>query len=621
MFFNRFLFCQRGSAMKRHILMLVAATAITAAPNLAIAEFFEGNTSNDWNEPTNWDTGNVPTLLTDAAIASPFGSSTSVDIVSANADAQGLFVGLEAAGSVVNGTVNHTAFNGTFTNAIIIGRQQATGTYNQSGSTAVTTNGPILLGTNDGGLAVVDQFGGTGNYSISDTATLTGSRVIVGDTQVNAIGGVGTFTQTGGVVTGNEWVGIGNGANTVGDYNISGGTLKVDSGDSTPSGEDLNVGDAGQGTITQSGGAVSARNWVVVGKNPGSVGNYNISEGTLNAGNDLRIGQDGTGTVTQTGGTVTVAGWTVVGGNAGTGTYNLNGGALNANARLVVGETNPGSGGGTLNVNGGTLTTGDSLVVGRDTGGTLIQTAGVINTQFVDVGGDAGTAGANPGSSITMLGGTLNAANDIRVGLNANAGTPFNVGMNVFGAAVVNAAGGLEVSRDGNAHFLTNGDTATINFGGSLDANSANTAQLIWGSGANGVNDINFGVGAADPSLVNVDVTGAELLLQLVDGDPGTALVTVAQTIPSDLLLIDNQGTNPVTGLLSFNSLTALPQLLNEGDLLVDGALNLLNGLSYAITYQGGDGNDVVLQLVPEPTSIVILALGGVLLGGFRRRR
>jgi len=137
------------------------------------AEFFEGNTSNDWNDPTNWDTLLVPTLLTDAAIASPFGTSTSVDIISANADALGLFVGLEAAGSVVNGTVNHSAFTGTYTNGMIIGRGGATGTYNQSGLTtdpngASTVNTSLVaVGTEDTNAAV---FAGTGIYNLSGDA-------------------------------------------------------------------------------------------------------------------------------------------------------------------------------------------------------------------------------------------------------------------------------------------------------------------------------------------------------------------------------------------------------------------------------------------------------------------
>ena len=43
------------------------------------------------------------------------------------------------------------------------------------------------------------------------------------------------------------------------------------------------------------------------------------------------------------------------------------------------------------------------------------------------------------------------------------------------------------------------------------------------------------------------------------------------------------------------------------------------DGLQFQIDYAGGDGNDVVLTVVPEPTSLAPLAMGGFLL--MRRRR
>lgn len=43
------------------------------------------------------------------------------------------------------------------------------------------------------------------------------------------------------------------------------------------------------------------------------------------------------------------------------------------------------------------------------------------------------------------------------------------------------------------------------------------------------------------------------------------------------------------------------------------------DGLQLQIDYAGGDGNDVVLTVVPELTSLAPLALGGLLL--MRRRR
>ena len=45
------------------------------------------------------------------------------------------------------------------------------------------------------------------------------------------------------------------------------------------------------------------------------------------------------------------------------------------------------------------------------------------------------------------------------------------------------------------------------------------------------------------------------------------------------------------------------------------------NFTSLTIDYNGGDGNDVVLAVVPEPGSLVMLMGGLAVLAGARRRR
>ena len=64
-------------------------------------------------------------------------------------------------------------------------------------------------------------------------------------------------------------------------------------------------------------------------------------------------------------------------------------------------------------------------------------------------------------------------------------------------------------------------------------------------------------------------------------------------------LLVNNRGSNPVDGYF-----TALPE----------GSTVFSNGSPFTITYHGGDGNDIMLVAVPEPTTWAMMGLS--LLGG-----
>lgn len=77
----------------------------------------------------------------------------------------------------------------------------------------------------------------------------------------------------------------------------------------------------------------------------------------------------------------------------------------------------------------------------------------------------------------------------------------------------------------------------------------------------------------------NVDVTGGTLQTQLING----FTPTVGQTFK----IIDNQGSNPLTGTFAG---------LAEGATFVNG------GITFRISYVGGDGNDVTLTVIPVAT-------------------
>ena len=78
------------------------------------------------------------------------------------------------------------------------------------------------------------------------------------------------------------------------------------------------------------------------------------------------------------------------------------------------------------------------------------------------------------------------------------------------------------------------------------------------------------------------------------------ANLTKSQVEGRELVIIKNDGTDPVTGQFVFardaaNVLLTVPRTLNEGDILLNSFAN--SGQTARITYQGGDGNDVAIRI------------------------
>jgi len=202
-------------------------------------------------------------------------------------------------------------------------------------------------------------------------------------------------------------------------------------------------------------------------------------------------------------------------------------------------------------------------------------------------------------------------------------------------------------------HHTSTGEataTGTINFsGGTLRAGS-----IVQGSGSNNVSNFNWTGGTlsvdtfgfdlvqndtADDSFLspgdsvgtttvqgNYNQVGGSLVIELdgpasydqliVEGDVSLAgeLDLTLNYDPSNansvFKIFDNQGSNAIGS--EFTNYA-------EGDeffLPFDGNL-----YKFVISYTGGDGNDVVLGNVPEPTSLVLLVLGGLCVAACRLRR
>ncbi len=204
----------------------------------------------------------------------------------------------------------------------------------------------------------------------------------------------------------------------------NGGTAVIAGGDGQS--EQLRLGSSDTGSVLQSGGTNTISNCMYLGKESGSQGTYELSEGQLTA-SDEKVGYGGMGTFTQTGGLNTI-GWILdIGYESGSqGTYELSGDGQIMSWIERIGW----SGTGTFLQSGGTNTISYNLRLGSWSGsqGTYEISGGVLETSDFYIGwngsgilnitsadaditvsgllnfGPNGSLAAVPGSTIHMTG-------------------------------------------------------------------------------------------------------------------------------------------------------------------------------------------------------------------------
>jgi fibronectin-binding autotransporter adhesin len=319
-------------------------------------------------------------------------------------------------GNNSNSVGSYTLNRGTLTmgnNAtyeVVANGAGSTGTFVQNGGVHTTT----------GNIFIANGNNSTGSYTLAG-GSLSAAAEFVGNT------GTGSFTQTGGTNTANGGILLGYNVGSMGTYTLTGGSLSSAAGEY--------VGDlGGVGVFIQSGGSnTTAANINIYLGNAGvgaSSGDYELSgTGALTCGDNEFVGYGAAGTFNQTGGTNTVTNILFLASTNGlTGTYSLSGtGVLVAHTSETIGQSGSGvfnqSGGfnttgamfvglnagstGTFTLSGGTTTVTGALDVGLDVNnvaGVLNVTGGVLN-----IGGTL-TASVTPGTSISLNGGTINAA-------------------------------------------------------------------------------------------------------------------------------------------------------------------------------------------------------------------
>ena len=400
----------------RWLATLLAGTSLMGA-TAARATIWDGSTSTDWNDPTNWvgDNGtggsnaeiniNAPRAIISANLV-----GTPVDILVGNgggtmgrldhtagtaATGAGnwMLVGRQNGGTGIYNLANTAATGGTLTgyglgsgtmnvgSATGTGGRLYVGGANYAGSIG---NGTVNVNTT-GTLSIkndlaIGSAGGTGVVNFDAGTITTGGWNFFGKVEGDVVGGVGTFNMSGGTMTntGRQYVGQGN---TTGRYNQSGGTYNnngefsigsgnldnadfstlvltggtLNSGKLSLGGEAFDNAAAGKATGTISGTAVLNVNGEFwVGQTAGSVGRMTVSSGTVSVNNWIAVGRAGAD------GTLTISGTGLVQkDSAGSFEIGNNAGSTGLvnldGGTLRVDEIVTGGGNSTFNFNGGRL--------------------------------------------------------------------------------------------------------------------------------------------------------------------------------------------------------------------------------------------------------------------------
>lgn len=361
-------------------------------------------------------------------------------------------------GSFVPSTTVSIGYFGTGSLSVAGGRLLAAGDlyvgYAGTGTASLTsgtisTGGMLTVGKNSVGAMTVDggslttasavigqSASGTGTVTINSSLWQVTNALEVGSTT----GGVGNLVINGGGVTSNVGL-VGNLAGSTGNVSITSGSWSL-TGFNPPNGN-LQVGNYGTGTMTVSGGSVTA--------NGGSIG-------TDNAGN---------GTMIVNGGALSIANLLYVG-NFARGNLQVSSGTLTTGQVIVGASSQLGfTGTGTVLVSGGVWNSSLSLTVGQFGNGTYTQTGGSVSAAAGYIGSANGLATGGTGS-VTVTGGTLAYAGNVNVG-NTLAGSTGTGTMTVGGGGFISVANTLSRASNGTIN-VNPGGTLSIGIGGTTGA-------------------------------------------------------------------------------------------------------------------------------------------------------
>jgi autotransporter-associated beta strand protein len=593
-----------------------------------------------------------------------FGASgtPTVDLDGNNATVAGLI------GGSTNGIVTTTAGTPTLT---LDGVFSQTFAGSVQGSAALTvalsnlTESQIFSGSNSYTGATAITSGTLGlSGSISGTSGIaTSSAGAFNETAAGTVSGAATFTQGSNLTSTLAGSNAYTGATT-----ITGGNLILTGSLTSTS----SITTSGTGTFNEStAGAISGGSTTVT---QGSSGTSTLAGSNTYAGGTTVNAGTLSGTIAGAFGTgfVTVNPTGISNTTADAATLNTNG-AIASTAAVTV-NSNSAFAIGTAYFNGTTPTIGSLAGTGKvvlnNSGGTALTTGNASNTTFAGVISDLGThngslavagtgsftltnANTYGGSTTINAGATLALGDGTTDGSITNTSGVSNSGSLVYNLAqanrtvayAINGTGSLTLVSAGNAHSLTL--TSPSSYGGGTTITSgtlfANTG--LTGTGAVSVNNTATLAGTGSVAGAVTVANGATISPGI--GNAANTLTTAAATINGTGNFLINSTTNlndelistgvvaltgsslisltdasPATTSATFVLIDAQGGFSGTFSNLPDGGTITVGPNTYTASYDtpdGGGGMDLTISAVPEPTSLGLLALGG--LGLMRRRR
>jgi hypothetical protein len=403
----------------------------------------------------------------------------------------------------------------------------------------------------------------------------------------------GQLTQTGGTVTVNTALVLGEVSHLANLYDISGGTLRL----TGPTILRIASGNADGTLLIRDNGNVQIDDDMYVGSGAPSFGTLTMTGGTLALGaagagtGDLFVAVNGVGTADITGGTVTTDFIRVGHGTTSTGRLNI-GGTANVTAR-------------------------NSTLTGLGFNGTL-GGVGIIN-----VSGGNFTAGAVTGlGSITVSGGNM-------------------VATSIQQPVVTVSGGTVQVAPNGTAAGTSRINTLGISGSGRFDL--TNNALVVDYTGASPLADVRADIASAyaagawtGPGLTSTSANNSTHGVGYAEASSLTTVPEIFGTVDADAVLArytryGDADLNGTVNLQDFNRLAANfgsnSATWDQGDFNYDSTVNLSDFNRLAANFgQTAAGTSVtpedwanLASAIPEPSSVALLGFGA--LATMRRRR